>query len=682
MQRFLFAGFICVLGSAVAAGSQQSTPPPTHPQPPPTLGAPAPQQTPAFRTRIDLVHLDVSVLDKDRRPVRGLTAKDFTVLENGKPQEVSAFAAVDVPVAPPPTAPWVREVAPDVRTNLDLRERRLFIIAIDDATIQNNAPALKSVKTIARSVLSKFGPSDLVSVVFTRDNRNSQDFTSDRARLTKAIESFTGGFRDQGAGVAGSDDLWYLYSVGMLERAVDYLSDVPERRKAIIYIGQGVPFNFETAASPVNAHPTQTPGAVSSSMQMLRIKDQLLDLFDRAQRANVTVYPIDPCGVRTPPPAKVAGARPTEPPTCEPGDEVDYLVGVANQTGGRSVTNTNDFEPGISSVFEENSAYYLLGYQSADQMRDGKFRKLTVLVNRPDVTIRTRTGYDAPRDAPDGQNRPEPSPLGTALAGVLPKSDLPLQITVAPFALPKGDKDKDKDKDASGTTVAIAVGFRQPFMSTGDRLIENVDLQVAAFNSDGRSFGNTRGQATVTIRPNADGPAEYEVFTTIDLAPGRYQLRLAANVGSLSTAGSVYYDVDVPDFAAMPLSMSGLLLTASPALPFGPKEGLGTIVPIVPTTRRAFGATTHKVSAFARVYQSGASKVAPVTVKTTIRDAQNLVVFEKSQPILANAFGPERASDFTIELPLSQFPVGNYVLTVEATAGAETVKRDSRFYVK
>lgn len=622
----------------------------------------APPQTPAqFRTRLDLVHLDVSVLDKNRRPVRGLTPADFTVLENGKPQDVAAFAAVEVPPAPPASAPWVREIAPDVRTNLDLRERRLFILAIDDATIQSDQHALKSVKDIARSVLNKFGPADLVSVVFTRDNRNSQDFTTDHARLAKAVDSFTVGFRDQGS----SDDLWFLYSVGMLERAVDYLSDVPERRKAIIYIGQGVPFDFQTAASPVNAHPKQVAGAVSASMQMMRIKDQLLDLFDRAQRANVTIYPIDPCGVRVPPP-------PNGIPTCVPGLEPDYLLGVAGQTGGRAVTNTNDFEPGIAAVFEENSAYYLLGYQSGDAARDGKFRKLEVRVNRPDVTVRTRTGYDAPRDLPEGQVRAEPSPLGTALAGVLPKSDLPLQIMAAPFLIP-GKKPR--------TTVAIAVGFRGPFQPSAERVVENVDLQVAAFNSDGRSFGNTRGQATVTLRANADGPAEFETFTTIDLQPGRYQMRLAANVGSLSTAGSVYYDVDVPDFASEPLSMSGLLLSATPALPFAPREGLRPAVPVVPTTRRTFAANTHKVSAYARVYQGAKARVAPVTVRTTIRDAQDLIVFEKSQPLAANAFGSERAADFTIELPLTQLPAGAYVLTVEAT-GATTVKRDSRFQVK
>src|SRR5690349_9700450 len=83
----------------------------------------------------------------------------------------------------PPPAPWMRDIAPDVGTNQDLQERRLFLIVIDDAAIQANVFAMKSVREVAKRTIDRFGPSDLAAVVFTRDNRNSQDFTADRARL-------------------------------------------------------------------------------------------------------------------------------------------------------------------------------------------------------------------------------------------------------------------------------------------------------------------------------------------------------------------------------------------------------------------------------------------------------------------------------------------------------------------
>jgi VWFA-related protein len=621
---------------------------------------------PQFRSRVDLVHLDVSVLDRDRRPVLDLTPDDFTVFENGKPQPVSAFVPIVIRPPESASAAWVRDVPSDVRDNAEVRERRLFVITIDDATIENDPKALKSVREIGRQVIDRLGPADLASVVFTRDNRHAQDFTSDRARLLAAVDSVTAGFRGM-SDVGGSDDLWYLYSVGALERAVDFLADLPERRRAIIYIGQGLPFDISIAGAPVAATPTQTAGAISDAALQMRVKDQMTDLFDRATRSNVTIYPIDACGLRQPP-LPPGGPRPKIPPTCVLGVEVDFLENLATSTGGRAVVNANDFTPGVTAVFDENASYYLLGYQSTDPARDGRFRRIEVKVNRPDVEVRTRSGYDAPREDPEGSVRPTPSPVGTAIAGVLPVSDLPMQVTAAPFGV-AGQAD---------ASVAIVVGFRQPIRQSPERVIENVDLQVTAFNADGRSFGTIRQRADVTVRSGAEGHAEYEVFTTIALKPGRYQLRVAANVGSLATAGSVFYDLDVPDFQALPVSFSGLMLSAEPRPAFAPKEALAALIPVVPSSRRVF-APTHKVQVFGRVYQSG--RAAALSVRMQVRDARDAVVLERQQAVSAGRFGKTKSADLTFDVPIADLPQGAYLLTLETSVGTAAARRDVRFHV-
>src|ERR1700730_14538348 len=75
------------------------------------------RQQPSFKTGVQLVRIDVSVLDEKRQPVRGLQASDFTVLEDGQPRPIRSFQAVDVAVSTPPIAPIAPMPAPEVATN-------------------------------------------------------------------------------------------------------------------------------------------------------------------------------------------------------------------------------------------------------------------------------------------------------------------------------------------------------------------------------------------------------------------------------------------------------------------------------------------------------------------------------------------------------------------------------------
>ena len=104
--------------------------------------------------------------------MRGLTPADFTILENGKPQELAAFKAVEVAAARPPSVPWIREVAPDVVTNDGVEDRRLFLLILDDAMIQSDLRAVDNVRVAAGKVIDGLGPGDMAAVIFTRDNRN------------------------------------------------------------------------------------------------------------------------------------------------------------------------------------------------------------------------------------------------------------------------------------------------------------------------------------------------------------------------------------------------------------------------------------------------------------------------------------------------------------------------------
>ena len=629
---------------------------------------PPPQGTlPQFRSQIDLVHLDVSVLDANRQPVQGLGPNDFTILENGKPQALAVFNAVNIPPTVPPKTAWLRDVAPDVRSNNeDQRERRLFLILIDDAAVQGLPLVLQNVKKAAKDFISKLGPSDLAAVVFSLNNRNSQDFTADRARLLSAVDKFGLGFRDIGA-----TDLYFRYSVDVARRAVETLATLPDRRKAIVYIGQGVPVDLELAAGPTSLGLAQTgaPSAASARGEMGQLRHLMEQLFQSAARANVGVYTIDVCGLR------VEGQRTGSGPVCVPGLEVDYLISVANATGGHAIVNTNDFGPGIDAIFEENSSYYLLGYQSNDPRQDGKFRRIEVIVNQPGLYARTRTEYQAERGDSAAKRKAAlaAEPIGAALAGVLPKGDLPMRLTAVPFAV-AGKKE---------AAVAVMLQVSQPIRETGARTIERVDMAVGAYNTDGKYAGGTRLRADVTVRAGASGLAQYEVLARLDLKPGRYQLRTAANVGALSTAGSLYYDLDVPDFSDTGVTLSGLVFSMTPAMPIAPRDTFASVIPVVPTTQRTFR-STDQVSVLLRIYQGGNKPLVPVPFRIQVRNDDNLTVLDRQDSAAPTAFAAARAADVNMALPIGRLKPGDYLLTIEATVPQKpgSLKREVRFTIQ
>jgi len=381
MKRLLanVAVAVCAIAAAAespAVGLAQRGLPPRGSLPP----SPPSQQVPQFRSRVDLVHLDVSVLDQSRRPVKGLGPADFTVLENGVEQSIAAFSAVDIPAPEPPKAEWMRDVAPDVRTNEDLKERRLFLIIIDDAATELWPLVTKNVRESALRVIDKLHPADLAAVVFTRNNKNSQDFTADRGRLRAAIESFSGGSRE------GMTDLYFRMSVEVVMRAVQALGDLPDRRKSIVYIGEGVPVDLDLAAAPAAMGLSETGfSTISQRGAMGQLTHMMSLAFRAAARANINVYTIDACGFR------VAGP----PGKCQPGIEVDYLINIAAATNGHAGVNSNDLAPAVDAIFIENASYYLLGYQTTELRQDGKFRRIEVRVNRPGVEVRARNGYQS-----------------------------------------------------------------------------------------------------------------------------------------------------------------------------------------------------------------------------------------------------------------------------------------------
>jgi len=718
-------------------------------------------QAPVFKSKVEVVQLDVSVLDKNRQPVRGLTQQDFAILEEGKPQSIVGFSSFEIGQAAAPATGWMRDIPPDVATN-EFKDSRLFVIVLDDALIPQDPFALQASKKIAIDIIEKLAAEDRTAVVFTGDNRKTQDFTNDKNKLRATVDKFSpgsAGYRfgsDSAPSMPGKDpkmsqppvdaDLWfYQSSARTLENVAQLLGDIPNRRKAVFWISPGIPMDVAgTVPNDKEGRPMMPVasgklmcllgstaacladparavwGLTQAPADMLDLKQRTERMFQNAQRANVTIYPIDPMGLGGlrnylttrlgPMNGGLAGHKTTV--------QHDYLASAAVITGGRAVMNTNEFEPGLKEVFAENESYYLLSFEPANTTADGKLRKLDVKVNRPDVDIRTRSSYYAP-EAPKTDKQPaKPSvtpevvALQKAMAGILPMAGMPLRVAAAPFAVP-GQRN---------STVAIVLGITQPVpATTASRITETTEILTSAFTPEGESRGAQRQTAKMTIRPGA-GDVSYEALAKIDLPPGRYQLRLATHNETLRRDGSVFVEVVVPNYSNVPFSASPIVLSATPGLESAPRELLAPVLPVIPTAERTF-ARTVKVTSFLRLYQSGQKNIEGVRLAIRIRDASDQLKVDENTALGAGSFAAAprpgtvstieptmagsgssivtpprgapatqtadqmgtiflRSADVRYSIPVETLTPGAYLLTIEATLGSTTIRRDLRFSVR
>ena len=603
----------------------------------------AQQKPPIFRTKVDLMQLDVSVLDKKGQPVRGLTKDDFTLLVDDKAQSIEGFTAADLPDRETGGPVWDSAAAHDVATN-EIDNHRIFVIVLDDGR-SIGLPSFQRRETIrtAEAFVELMGPKDLAAVVFTEQVKLSQNLTNDRARLLKAIRSLplsnvTSGqsyvqpvasVRSKNFGAPCNSNKETLQ---LFQAIVEHLSTLPDRRKAIVYYGY----------IPWAQQPTDDDCGTYWAWR---------DVFTAAQLGHVSINPVLP-GVVNPP---------------------EHYLAIAENTGGHAVVGSNDSMPGLRRVLVENSSYYLLAYQPQFE-NDGRFRRFTVKVNRPDVEVITRRGYWSPRPPdPSAASKDEPSPQVAALAGVLPLADLGLRATAMPFAAPDGTR---------SAVVALSIGVQQ--RAFAGRTPDQIDLLVKAFTPDGDERASDQQTIPITVPapPRDVETSRYEVLARIDLPkPGKYELRLTAHSSASDTRGSVYVDVDVPDFQKDKLSLSGIVVHQPTATtPAAPLRLLRDVTPIVPTTERAFGASDI-VTTLTRVYQRGNDKVSAVEMTVTIKDAAGKTAFTASETMAVDRF-VDKAADYQFRLPLDKLQAGQYLLTFEAAAGKNAVRRDIRFEKK
>jgi VWFA-related protein len=531
-------------------------------------------------------------------------------------------------------------------TNQAFADRRLIVIYMDDAMMPHDVQMVRSAKEIANDVIERLGPGDLAAVVFSRDNRAAQNFTSDRSRLRLAVESFaSSGFEPpvDEARLYAPEPL-YRESASTLFRTVETLAQVTDRRKALLYIGTGIPM------------PTRAPA--TSDWPVVRwLVQRALTL---AQRASVNIYAVDPAGLDGMRALLMRRQSRKEPWLIEqleqmPGLYSDFLRATAENTGGRAFLNTNEFSSRVEQIFEDTGEYYLLGYIPTNTSADGRFRRIEVRVNRRNATVSARRGYYA--DAPSNPAiERQIAPAAGAIAQLLPRAGLPLSMHVAAFTV-----------TPEQAAVIVTLGIEGTEAS-------KASLELAAFSPEGAHHSTIRAQVAIAAGTNlAEGVFRF------DLPPGRFELRAGVS-DSAGVAGSVYGFADVPDPRHRALHVSEVMVVPDDQRSIAMSGPARAVLPAAPTTRRSF-LRSDRISTLVRVTRPAGS-AGPVTVTRTIEDSEGRVVSVATARVGSGEPDSAAYLDSSAALPLDGLTAGAYLLRVAVTDGADTATRALRFSVR
>lgn len=420
--------FVCIAAAVLRA---QTTPSKADPQE-------ALRDRPTFRVAIDLVTTDVIVRDARGQFVSDLTKDDFEIFEDGDRQLLSSMVLVhggrtmNVLIPPPPP---VQEgiILPPQRPTNDAAGR-IFVLFVDDLHLDfQNTPRIRDLfKRIARVLIHE---GDLFGIISTGPSSLSIDLSYDRSRIDEAIKKISGsGLKPteviQGAqGSQGPTEVRYRAHVAFstMYDILRNLETVRDRRKAIIYVSDGYDFNpFEKARfgedpddyferrwgternqtddTGAQNDPTTTRNRMGEQFADTDLVLELAEVTRAANRANATIYTIDPRGL-------VGGVDIAD--NVDPQEWFTYvsktqdsLRVLAEETGGIAVVNQNDFDKGLKRIDAETSDYYVLGYYSKNPDPLRRTRAIEVRTRRPDLSVWSRKSYTLkPAPAPVSPTR-------------------------------------------------------------------------------------------------------------------------------------------------------------------------------------------------------------------------------------------------------------------------------------
>ena len=531
---------------------------------------------------VTLIEVPVTVIDHDGKPVRGLTAADFDVRDEGKSVTIQAVDVTEFasarPGAPPAAAPSAAPV--------EAVARRRFVLLFD---LSFSTPSrINRIRDAARKfVTQQLGPDDLAAVAtYSVDHGFNLvvTFTPDRAQLASAVETLgfinatekspdplqltnrvpnewaksgenevqVGGkmsdvamenMRDFARMYRTSDNAYrtgrvteLLGSFGSLARALDAV----EGRKQVIFFSQGFDIrllqgNSQDTATTTEQNENAAHGAIwnidsqarfgSSSLQTSL--NTVLDLF---KRSDCVIHSVDLSGI-------TAGADENDPSN---GSGQATLFAIAEGTGGELFKNANDFAGELDKLLEEQSIIYVITFSPKLTGHPNEFHNLKVKVKRSGVRVSARAGYYEPKPFSTSTLVEKNLSAADVIASEIPVHDVPTSVSAQAFAA----------ADSAIAMVQIQVPAAQLLSAAKNGKLP-LEIYAYAFDASGRVADFSTQKAVLDVaqvkgRLEAGG---LRYFAQLKVPAGVFRVRTLVREGDAGSMGFSATDVTVPDFS-------------------------------------------------------------------------------------------------------------------------------------
>jgi VWFA-related protein len=709
-----------------------------------------PRDIPTFASKVELVTVDAVVVDAKGKPVRGLRAEDFTLLEDGKPQAIASFEAFDLGEGPEGAAPTAGPSNP-VATNLRpaIAGARSFVLLVDDMGL---APTRQEVVRTAIARFLDVGLRDGDEVIFATTSGDAWW----SARLPEGKEdvaALAARVRGRHLNDTGADAIseWEAYKITRIESATG-----AERDSA------GPPPPSTAQGPPVASPSTLAPGSnitervvkryldrrvcdpmkVSMCYSLVRARAQQVDLFrvnrtrdalaavdrsvfaltgvrgrkalllltegflndadlgivqevaGRCREANLVVYSLDVRGLMTGLDAADALSPPNTAELALMQMEQTELVaagsvGLAEDTGGFAVRNTNDLAAGAARVADESRTYYLLGYAPPEGKGPRDWRKLRVQVRTPGLKVRARKGYTlrtqaeialaadaagranagkaAARKAGSGDSTENrlPADMARALATAHDADAIPLRAMAYAF--------DDRPAGAVRTLIAVEADTKSLANLGGeDRARVVLSLSISATHRDTGQTQRLDQKIEVEMGAVKAWEGWLALSREFDLPPGVAQARVVVRDEFLGKLGALTVRFVVPPPGVLRLSTPILTDRLS-----APTNG-GPSYPVV-VARRDFKA--GRLYCQFQVFEAGPGGQGGVEASYELRHPNGEVI--RQGPATRIAPSPEGRLVRLLALGLDNLTQGDYqlVLQVLDTATGERRERVEPFRI-